>query len=77
MDRVVAVEEQVCIFLHILAHHVKIRKIDNRFKRSSEAISRYFNSVLNGILRLQSTLLTMQFPVLENCNDDWWRWFKV
>ena len=77
MDGVVTVEEQVCIFLHILAHHVKIRTIDNMFKMSSEAISKYFNLVLNGIIRLQTTLLTTQFPVPENYNDDRWRWFKV
>ena len=38
-DGVVSVEEQVCMFLHILAHHVKNRTIRSRFHRSRETIS--------------------------------------
>ena len=63
-------EDQVCIFLHILAHHAKNRTIVTRFYRSGETISRYFNSVLNGVLRLHETLLRHLDPVLENCTDD-------
>ncbi|KAL5543024.1 hypothetical protein UlMin_010734 [Ulmus minor] len=75
-DGLVSVEEQVCIFLHILAHHVKMRTIRNRFKCSSETISRYFNSVLNGVLRLQGSLLSVPSLVLESCDDERWKWFK-
>ncbi|KAK2654022.1 hypothetical protein Ddye_013878 [Dipteronia dyeriana] len=32
----VSIEEQVCMFLHILAHHVKNRTIHNRFQQSGE-----------------------------------------
>ena len=45
-DGLVNVEEQVCMFLHILAHHVKNRTIRGRFFRSGETVSRYFNCVL-------------------------------
>ena len=76
-DGTVTLEEQVCIFLHILAHHAKNRTIVTRFYRSGETISRYFNSVLNGVLRLHETLLRHPDPVPENCTDDRWKMFKV
>ena len=65
------------MFLHILAHHVKNRTIRGRFFRSGETVSRYFNCVLQGVLRLQANLLRMSNPVLDNCTDNRWKWFKV
>ncbi|PON63170.1 hypothetical protein TorRG33x02_277140, partial [Trema orientale] len=53
------------------------RTIHNRFMRSGETVSRYFNSVLNGVLRLQGILLQMPAPIAENCTDGRWRCFKV
>ena len=76
-DDLVTVEEQVCMFLHILSHHVKNRTISSRFFRSGETVSRYFNSVLKGVLRLQSLLLRAPKPVPENYTDGRWKWFKV
>ena len=76
-DGLVTLEEQVCIFLHILAHHAKNRTIISRFNRSGETISRYFNSVLNGVLRLHGALLRHPDFVPENCTDDRWKMFKV
>ena len=76
-DGTVTLEEQVCIFLHIFAHHAKNRTIVTRFYRSGETISRYFNSVLNGVLRLHETLLKHPDPVPENCTDDRWKMFEV
>ncbi|PON48084.1 hypothetical protein PanWU01x14_239740 [Parasponia andersonii] len=76
-DSSVSVEEQVCMFLHVLAHHVKNRTIHNRFMQSGETISRHFNSVLNGVLRLQGNSLQMPAPIPENCTDGRWRCFKV
>ncbi|KAL5738979.1 hypothetical protein ACOSQ2_028159 [Xanthoceras sorbifolium] len=73
----VSVEEQVCIFLHVLAHHVKNRTIRNRFRQSGETISRYFNSVLCAVLQLHNDLLVSPTPVPENCIDERWKWFKV
>ncbi|KAL5564127.1 hypothetical protein UlMin_027291 [Ulmus minor] len=75
-DGLVTLEEQVCMFLHTPAHHVKNRTIRSRFKRSGETISRYFNSVLQGVLRLQENLLCVPEPVPADCTDDRWRWFK-
>ena len=77
IDGEVGVEEQVAIFLHILAHHVKNRVIKYRFRRSGETISRYFNAVLNAVLRLQGILLRTLDPLPNDCTDDRWRWFKV
>ena len=76
-DGLVSLEEQVCVFLHVLAHHVKNRTIGSRFFRSGETISRYFNSVLQGVLRLQDILLKVPDPVRDNCEDSRWRRFKV
>ncbi|KAL5744421.1 hypothetical protein ACOSQ2_027537 [Xanthoceras sorbifolium] len=72
----VSVEEQVSIFLHVLAHHVKNRTIRNRFRRSGETISRYFNSVLCAVLQLHNDLLVSPTPVPQNCTDERWKWFK-
>ena len=76
-DGLVTLEEQVCIFLHILAHHAKNRTIVSRFYRSGETISRYFNSVLSAVLRLHQILFKKSDPVLENCTDNRWKMFKV
>ena len=77
IDGLVSVEEQVCMFLHILAHHVKNRTIHNRFQRSGETVSRYFNSVLCAVLQLHNILLISPDPVPENCTNEKWKWFKV
>ena len=76
-DSLVFVEEQVCISVHILAHHVKNRTIRNRFYRSGETISRYFNSVLSAVLQLHNSLLVSPNLVPENCTDERWKKFKV
>ena len=69
----VAIEEQVCMFFHTLSHHVKNRTIGSRFFRFGETISRYFNSVLNGVLRLHDVLLGALEPVPENYTDERWK----
>lgn len=76
-DGLVSVEDQVCMFLHILAHHVKNHTIRGRFFRSGETVSRYFNSILQGVLRLQGSLLRVSDPVLADCTDHRWKCFKV
>ena len=76
-DELITLKEQVCILLHILAHHAKNHTIVDRFYRSREMISRYFNLVLNGVLRLHETLLRHPNPVPENYTDDRWKMFKV
>ncbi|KAK9286987.1 hypothetical protein L1049_015395 [Liquidambar formosana] len=72
-----SVEEQVGMFLHILAHHVKNRVINFRFVRSGETVSRHFNSVLNAVLRLEKILFKTPEPITETCTEERWRLFKV
>nr|XP_011463536.1 PREDICTED: putative nuclease HARBI1 [Fragaria vesca subsp. vesca] len=70
------VDEMVAMFLFILGHHKKNRVIKFDFLRSGEMISRCFNKVLNGVLRLSDNLLKSPEPVLNNSTDDRWKWFK-
>ncbi|XP_061368921.1 protein ALP1-like [Gastrolobium bilobum] len=70
------VEEQVAIFLHILAHDVKNRVTKRQFMRSGETISRQFNKVLLSVLRCHTVLLKRPDPILQNSTDDRWKWFK-
>ncbi|XP_019186603.1 PREDICTED: uncharacterized protein LOC109181306 [Ipomoea nil] len=74
--RNIAIDEQVAIFLHILAHHVKNRVIQYNFRRSGESISRTFHKVLNAIMHLQGHLFRTPEPVPTNCTDNRWKWFK-
>ena len=55
--RNMSIEEMLATFLYILGHHVKNRVAKREFVRSGETISRQFNKVLLGILRLHEVLL--------------------
>ncbi|KAI4319438.1 hypothetical protein MLD38_033035 [Melastoma candidum] len=70
------VDEQVALFLHILAHHVKNRVIKFRFHHSGETISRHFRNVLNNIIRLREELIKKPEPIPEGSLDEKWKWFK-
>ncbi|KAF7815143.1 protein ALP1-like [Senna tora] len=70
------VDEQVTIFLHILAHHVKNRVIQFRFGRLGERISRYFHYVLQAMIRLVPHLFKKPEPVADDSTDERWKWFK-
>ncbi|CAB4319773.1 unnamed protein product [Prunus armeniaca] len=50
--------------------------MSSRFKQSGETINRYFNSILDGVIRLQGRLLKVPEPIPDNCTDNRWRWFK-
>lgn len=63
------VDEQVAIFLHIIAHRMKNWIIQNNFQRSGETISRYFNIVLTAVLKLQSHLFKNLEPIPSNSTD--------
>ncbi|KAK9274387.1 hypothetical protein L1049_019201 [Liquidambar formosana] len=57
------------------------KKLANSFNPSSRLILlshpvRYFNLVLNGVIRLQSHLLKQPEAVSENSTDGRWKWFK-
>ncbi|KAK2663402.1 hypothetical protein Ddye_001976 [Dipteronia dyeriana] len=68
-DGLVTIEEQMCSFLHVLAHHLKNRTIGHRFNRSGETVSRYFNFVLNGIVRCKDIYYKsrISFLILHQC----------
>ena len=71
------VDEQVAMFLHILAHDPNNRVVQFEFGRSGETISRYFNYVLSGVLKLQSYLLKASTLVQARETDERWKWFEV
>ena len=71
------VDEQVAMFLNILAHDHKNRVIQFEFSRSGETISRYFNAVLRGVLKLQSHLLKSLQRIQGLSNGERWRHFQV
>ncbi|KAI4318283.1 hypothetical protein L6164_026071 [Bauhinia variegata] len=58
------VDEQVAIFLHIIAHDLKNRLMQFEFGRSRETISRYFNVVLKAMILLNRLLFKTPEP---NC----------
>lgn len=76
-SRNMGVEEMVAMFLHILAHDVKIRVIKRQFVRSEETISRRFNDVLLAVLRCHKHLLKKPQAISEDGTDERWKWFKV
>ncbi|KAI3708867.1 hypothetical protein L2E82_38396 [Cichorium intybus] len=75
-DGFVSIEEQVAIFLNILAHHTKNRSIQVRFYRSGETISRYVHRVLGALMHLQDILFVKPTPVPNDSTDTRWKWFK-
>ncbi|KAL7614766.1 hypothetical protein Lser_V15G08370 [Lactuca serriola] len=70
------IDEQVAIFLHIIAHNVKNRVMIGRFQRSGETISKIVSRVCNAVIRLHPHLLKKPEPVTENSTDQRWKWFK-
>lgn len=76
-DGNMTIEEQVAIFINILAHHTKNRTIQVRFYRPGETISRYVHRVLRALLHLEDVLFVKPTPIEEDCTDSRWKWFKV
>ncbi|GAB4826360.1 hypothetical protein Ancab_040358 [Ancistrocladus abbreviatus] len=70
------VDEQVGMFLHILAHHVKNCVISHNFGRSGETVSRVFHRVLNAIMKLGDHLFQKPDPIPDDSTDARWKWFK-
>lgn len=73
----VTVEEQIAMFLSILAHHKKNRVVGFDYIRSGQTVSYYIHRVLKAILQLHNRLLVKPEPVTEACTDSRWKWFKV
>ncbi|XP_041993309.1 uncharacterized protein LOC121743961 isoform X1 [Salvia splendens] len=70
------VEEQVAIFVGVLAHHTKNRVVRFNFQRSGATVSYYVNKVLGAVLNLHPVLLRKPTPVSDQCDDYRWKWFK-
>lgn len=75
--RHVTISEQVAVFLTVLSHHTKNRIIKASFKRSGYTVSKYFNCVLNTLLKLYTILLVTPEPVADDDTDSRWKYFKV
>ncbi|CAI9267924.1 unnamed protein product [Lactuca saligna] len=75
-SRYLQIDEQVAIFLYILAHHVKNRVAKFQFHRSGETISKHFNNVVNVVIRLEKNLFKKPEPISETSTDERWKWFK-
>ncbi|KAH6826465.1 hypothetical protein C2S53_014319 [Perilla frutescens var. hirtella] len=74
--RYVSIQEQVSMFLSVLAHHKKNRVVRFDFWRSGQTCSRYIHLVLRAILRLHVILLVKPELVPDDCTDSRWKWFK-
>ena len=72
-----SLDEIVAMFLYTLAHHKKNRSIAHFFIRSGETVSRQFNLCLRAILKLHDHLLYKPKPILEECEEERWKPFKV
>ncbi|KAL1564378.1 hypothetical protein AAHA92_06729 [Salvia divinorum] len=70
------VEEQVAMFVGVLAHHKKNRVVKFHFRRSGATVSHYINKVLGAVLSLHTVLLPKPTPVPDDCMDYRWKWFK-
>ncbi|KAL8481947.1 hypothetical protein ACS0TY_028188 [Phlomoides rotata] len=73
----VSVEEQVAMFLSILAHHKKNRVVRFNHQRSGQTVSHYVNAVLLAVLRLHSVLFAKPVSVPDDSTNPRWKWFKV
>ncbi|XP_042025781.1 uncharacterized protein LOC121772656 [Salvia splendens] len=75
-QKFVTVEEQVAMFLSILAHYKKTRVVGHDFMCSSETVSKYTHMVLRGVLTLHELLLVKPEPVGDDYTDSRWKRFK-
>ncbi|XP_077219018.1 uncharacterized protein LOC143853170 [Tasmannia lanceolata] len=73
------VEEQVAIFLHIVAHNQRVRTIRACARRSGATVSTYFNKLLKAILGMQDFFIkppTGETPSQIEGNLRWMPYFK-
>lgn len=77
IGKCLGIEEQVAIFVGVLAHHNKNRVVRFCFARSGSTVSHYVNTVLGPVLSLHGVLLSKPTPVPDDCIDHQWKWFKV
>ncbi|XP_041992244.1 protein ALP1-like isoform X1 [Salvia splendens] len=74
--RFVCIEEQVAIFLGVLAHHKKNRIVRFDFLRSGDTVSRYVHEVMETVLKMHSMFVVKPEPIKEGCVDWRWKHFK-
>ncbi|KAL8467612.1 hypothetical protein ACS0TY_031018 [Phlomoides rotata] len=74
--RYVGVEEQVSMFLSLLAHHKKNCILKFNFLRSGQTISHYIHIVLKAVLKLHTIFLVTPTPVPADSTNPRWKWFK-
>ncbi|KAL8527907.1 hypothetical protein ACS0TY_005643 [Phlomoides rotata] len=74
--RYVSVEEQVSMFLYILAHHKKNRGVKFDYQRSGQTVSHYIHIVLKAVLGMHTLFLVKPTPVPDDSTDPRWKWFK-
>ncbi|XP_042013445.1 uncharacterized protein LOC121761829 isoform X2 [Salvia splendens] len=74
--RFVYIEEQVAIFISILAHHTKNRRTGFHFLRSGETISTSVHTVLKAIIKMHTLFLVKPEPIKADCVDWRWKHFK-
>lgn len=74
--RFLRIEEQVAIFLGVLAHHKKNRIVRFDFMRSGDTVSRYVLEVMEAVLKLHCMFVVKPEPIKEGCVDSFfdWRW---
>ncbi|KAL1543732.1 protein ANTAGONIST OF LIKE HETEROCHROMATIN PROTEIN 1-like [Salvia divinorum] len=75
-QKFLSIEEQVAIFLGVLAYHKKSRVVALDFLRSGETVSRYVHIVLDALLALHPLLLAKPALVDEETTDPRWKYFK-
>lgn len=53
----VSIEEQVCMFLHVVGHNQRYRVVHHSFRRSIETVHRHFHQVLYAVGQLREDLI--------------------
>ncbi|PIN02346.1 hypothetical protein CDL12_25142 [Handroanthus impetiginosus] len=61
--------EKVCMFLIVLAHHIKNRIVKGDFIRFGEALNKHYHAVLKAVLKLHLILLVNPKPLYEDCTN--------
>ncbi|KAG8377659.1 hypothetical protein BUALT_Bualt08G0055900 [Buddleja alternifolia] len=75
-SKYVRVEEKVCFFLSVSAHHKKNVTVKFDHVRSGHTVSIYFNAVLISLLKLVPILTVTPKPVEDGCTVARWKHFK-
>ncbi|KAL0359776.1 UNVERIFIED_CONTAM: hypothetical protein Sangu_0827000 [Sesamum angustifolium] len=73
----VFVPEQVVMFRSVLSHHKKNCFVKHDFIRSSHIVSKPFHGVLHVVCEMQTVLLAKPTPIVDDCSDPRWKWFKM